>query len=667
MYTRDIPKLSSVPLALAQYPQFILCKLDGTRKVPCNAAGKPIDPLDPKNWLTSTQALEQHLNGRFGVGFVLTKDAGFFCVDLDKAWDVVTRLWSPLALSTYARFPGAYVEVSLSGTGMHIFGRATVSPHGTRAEGIELYSHSRYIWLTGTGARGEAGLDFTQALATLIRDHGLGEAPKAQSVAPVVDGPALGYTGPADDAECVRAMLASPGSTKILMGEAPHPRDLWTGNVEALTRFYPQPGRDDGCPYNRSAADFALMNHLRYWTGAHASRMCTLFAQSALWRDEKYAGKGNYRLDYMLDKTIGEGGKIYDLVRSGPISDVKAALQLPLAPDALPNIIHAPDMLASPAEPWEWTVKGLIPHKQVTLLGGDGGVGKTTLLIMLGLAASCMHPWLGMLAMPRKVLFVSAEDEYRDVKRLVEQVAKAMGVDASNFYVMTLESMASPELASMVSGVFTATQLFHHITAKIKEMSFTMVMLDPAADLFGGNEIDRQQVRSFIRLLRGWDITTVLSAHPSVDAMKTARGYSGSTAWNNSVRSRLYFTVDEKDNDLRKLQLMKSNRSRAGQIIKMRWSDGIFVIEDEAIENENSETIFMKILRKRTSAGIFHSPNKSNNYLPVAFESDDDAHGIKRKAFETVMIKLLNEGKLEISITGSKSKERERIVERLSN
>ena len=41
----------------------------------------------------------------------------------------------------------------------------------------------------------------------------------------------------------------------------------------------------------------------------------------------------------------------------------------------------------------------------------------------------------------------------------------------------------------------------------------------------------------------------IILAHPSVDGIKTGRGYSGSTHWNNAVRSRLYFTTGPQTKD----------------------------------------------------------------------------------------------------------------------
>ena len=52
-----------------------------------------------------------------------------------------------------------------------------------------------------------------------------------------------------------------------------------------------------------------------------------------------------------------------------------------------------------------------------------------------------------------------------------------------------------------------------------------LITIDTSADAFGGNEIDRAQVRHFVKLLRGVaienDSTVLLLSHPSVAGIAT--------------------------------------------------------------------------------------------------------------------------------------------------
>ena len=58
---------------------------------------------------------------------------------------------------------------------------------------------------------------------------------------------------------------------------------------------------------------------------------------------------------------------------------------------------------------------------------------------------------------------------------------------------------------------------------------------------------------------------------------------SGSTAWSNSVRSRLYLhrpdgvSIDGDDDDARILEVMKANYGPIGQRFELRWCDGRFI------------------------------------------------------------------------------------------
>lgn len=87
------------------------------------------------------------------------------------------------------------------------------------------------------------------------------------------------------------------------------------------------------------------------------------------------------------------------------------------------------------------------------------------------------------------------------------------------------------------------TALWAELRAEVLEFRPVLLVLDTLADVFGGSEKDRAQVRQFVGLLRGLaieaDLATLLLGHPSIAGMASGAGTSGSTAWSNSVRSRL--------------------------------------------------------------------------------------------------------------------------------
>jgi RecA-family ATPase len=81
-----------------------------------------------------------------------------------------------------------------------------------------------------------------------------------------------------------------------------------------------------------------------------------------------------------------------------------------------------------------------------------------------------------------------------------------------------------------------------------------LVVIDARSDVFGGDEIKRVQMRTFIRMPR-WlamkaKLAILMLSHPSESGMQSGKGTSGSTGWNNGARSRLYMEKDEQDGDV---------------------------------------------------------------------------------------------------------------------
>jgi primase-polymerase (primpol)-like protein len=107
------------------------------RKVPCDATGGAINPHDSAGFMDYETAVTVASQGGFHVGFVLTKNDPYFLLDLDDVRDPVTGEWDNRSQQVAALFPGAAMEVSYSGTGMHIYGRCDAERLRTKRRKFE--------------------------------------------------------------------------------------------------------------------------------------------------------------------------------------------------------------------------------------------------------------------------------------------------------------------------------------------------------------------------------------------------------------------------------------------------------------------------------------------------------------------------------------------------
>lgn len=255
------------------------------------------------------------------------------------------------------------------------------------------------------------------------------------------------------------------------------------------------------------------------------------------------------------------------------------------------QIISAASWQDQPIPPRRWYVEDWIPANNVTLLYGDGAVGKSLVALQLAAAGVAGVEWLGLkIEQPGPVLMLMAEDEPDETHSRLWEVIKPFGRFSTyrDLHIVSRAGMDAGLARFDRDDNMTATEIWPKLVNAIQTIRPRLVILDNLADIFMGNEISKQQARAFINLLRGvcitLDTTIIVLAHPSQSGMDSGRGTSGNTAWSNSVRSRLYMERDatatqggKPDKNIRLLTVMKANYSAAGLQIRMRWSDGRFV------------------------------------------------------------------------------------------
>lgn len=160
---------SLVPADLKEQRRWVAWKFEGDKKPPIDDRGHRLDATNPTSWLSFDEALARAAKHGGGVGFV--PGGGFSGFDLDDCLDPETRQLDPMAETILHDYcAGCYAEVSPSGKGIKIFGRAGFPPLELKFNGTMKRGGSPpYFTVTGD-AINAAGLgDMVPALEAITR------------------------------------------------------------------------------------------------------------------------------------------------------------------------------------------------------------------------------------------------------------------------------------------------------------------------------------------------------------------------------------------------------------------------------------------------------------------------------------------------------------------
>lgn len=248
--------------------------------------------------------------------------------------------------------------------------------------------------------------------------------------------------------------------------------------------------------------------------------------------------------------------------------------------------------------PREWILEPYIPAGRVTSLFGVGGLGKTLLALQIGLHTSLGRSLFDVPVKGGPVLGIFCEDESDELNRRVRAACAAERIeigDVDRFYAVSRDGEDSI-LCTFDHDHIQLTAFYWQLDATIEALKPVLVILDTAADLFAGDFMSTPHVRQFIKIALGGlcvrhGCAVLLLAHPSKAGEASGEGDGFSTAWSNSVRSRLYLSrpkvegdePPEAASDRRVLEVKKSNYGTGDARVPLVWDHGTFLLDREPL------------------------------------------------------------------------------------
>jgi RecA-family ATPase len=328
------------------------------------------------------------------------------------------------------------------------------------------------------------------------------------------------------------------------------------------------------------------------------------------------------------------------------------------------QVIDWPALTGRKAPPRHFVLPDWLPAKCVTLLHGFGGVGKTLLAQQIGTACILQCQFLGGIADACPVLGWFGEDDHDEIWRRQESINAALGIDniadleGKLFWRACPGDDVSLFKASSESD-FQITPLFDMLRAQIVETGAKLTILDSATQIAAVSEINRVLVTRCIQALNGLcletDTSIILIGHNS----RTGDS-SGSTAWENRVRSRLHMKREKGEDGAETIKLCrpKANYAATEDGVSLEWHQGAYRCTDQRFETYESsidrkcrerevEQAFLAALDQLTAQRRATSASKqASNYAPKIMVVAGLVNGYSRRDLDAAMERLFAAGEI---------------------
>jgi RecA-family ATPase len=262
-----------------------------------------------------------------------------------------------------------------------------------------------------------------------------------------------------------------------------------------------------------------------------------------------------------------------------------------------------------------------------TLFAGRGGTGKSLVAQTLATAFVIAQNYLDEVSEPIKVLAWFCEDDHDELWRRQVAICDYFSIKLSDLEgKLVIEPRLGCEntLFAPVYGTPQWTPLKDELREQMNDYGADLLIADNTSHLYGCNENSRHEVTKFVNGLCGLvtqrPVSQLIMSHP---AKSGDSEFSGSTAWENSVRMRWFMGAtlpdqpepeeDQQDPNVRYIAKRKTNYS-VMDYRKLIFDLGVFKPENApgdvshrynyALRREGAEVAVLSAVTKFTAQSI---------------------------------------------------------------
>jgi hypothetical protein len=369
---------------------------------------------------------------------VFSKDDPYCGIDLDHCRDPKTGKIAKWAEKIIQDFH-SYVEVSPSGSGVHILVKGQLPQGGKKKGQIEVYDKLRFFTITGQHLEGTPQdiRSAQEAIDRLLLSHFSKEIPPTT--------PNALPRRSENDADLIQKAIESKNGNKFNL--------LYQGRWK------------EAGYHSQSEADQALCNLLAFWTGSDAAKMDSIFRQSALMRpkwNEKHYGDGRTYGQGTIEQAISECHKTYSGTTILKTKSETIETE-PERPHSGPNstdqdnkspysVIDIYEFLAMELPPRDNILAPWLPRQGLAMIHSKRGIGKTFMALNIAYAVACGAAFLRWEAsQPAGVLYIDGEMPGNVIQERLAQIVKSNELVPEKALLLMspdLQEQAMPDLST---------------------------------------------------------------------------------------------------------------------------------------------------------------------------------------------------------------------------